>query len=301
MVQSWRPCGVVKIMVLLAKGVFTMARRNWIPQSVDVSVPNMARTYDYLLGGAHNFAVDRELAGQVERVMPAARSAARVSRSFLARCVRFMVDQGIRQFLDIGSGIPTVANVHEVAQGIARDCRVMYVDKDPIAVAHSELMLVGNDHAKIVHADMRDPDSILDHPETRGLLDFDQPIGLLVLMMLHWLPNETEPWKLMARYRDALAPGSYLAITHVTADSEKPGVAEVTDLIKESRSADQLTERSYEQVLDLFGDFELVEPGLVGCPAWRPTGPGDMSDTPEANTMVYGGVARKVRRETSDV
>jgi hypothetical protein len=270
-----------------------MARRNWVPQSVDVSVPNMARTYDYLLGGAHNFAVDRELAVQVEHIMPEARSVARLSRSFLARCVRFMVDQGIRQFLDIGSGIPTVANVHEVAQNIAPECRVLYVDKDPIAVAHSELMLVDNDRAKIVHADMRDPESILDHPQTRGMLDFDQPIGLLVLMMLHWLPDEADPWKLMARYRDPLAAGSYLAITHVTADNQEPGVSEVTDLIKESRSADQLTERPYEQVRDLFGDWELVEPGLVGCPVWRPTGPGDMSDTPEMNTMIYGGVARR--------
>jgi trans-aconitate methyltransferase len=270
-----------------------MAQRNWIPESVDMSVPNMARTYDYLLGGAHNFAVDRDLAVHVERIMPDARSAARVSRAFLARTVRFMVSQGIRQFLDVGSGIPTVANVHEVAQAEVPACRVVYVDKDPIAVAHSELMLVDNDHATIVHADMRDPDSILDHPQTRGLLDFDQPIGLLMLMMLHWVPDDADPWKLIARYRDALAPGSYLAITHVTADNQDDGVSEVTDLIKESRSADQLTERSHEQVLALFGDFDLVEPGLVGCAAWRSTGPVDMSDTPEMNMVIYGGVARK--------
>ncbi len=270
-----------------------MAQRNWIPSSVDVSVPSMARTYDYLLGGAHNFAVDRELAAHVERVMPDARAAARVSRAFLARCVRFMVGSGIRQFLDIGSGIPTAANVHEVAQGLDPECRVVYVDKDPIAVAHSELLLVDNDRATIVHADMRDPGSILDHPETRGLLDFDQPVGLLMLMMLHWLPDDADPWGLMARYRDALAPGSYLAITHVTGDHQEPDVAEVTGLIKESRSADQLTERPHEDVLRLFGDFELVEPGLVGCAAWRPAGPGDMSDTPETNRVIYGGVARK--------
>lgn len=270
-----------------------MARRNWIPQSVDVSVPSVARTYDYFLGGGHNFAVDRELAKRVEHVMPDVRSVARLSRAFLARCVRFMVARGIRQFLDIGSGIPTVANVHEVAQGMAPECRVVYVDKDPIAVAHSELMLADNDRATIVHADMRDPESILDHPETRGQLDFEQPIGLLVLMMLHWLPDETEPWKLMARYREALAPGSYLAIAHVTGDTPDSTLPEVTDLIKESRSADQLTERSYDQVLELFGDLELVEPGLVVCPAWRPTGPGDMSDTPESNTTVYAGVAQK--------
>jgi trans-aconitate methyltransferase len=270
-----------------------MTRRNWIPQSVDVSVPSVARIYDYLLGGAHNFAVDRDVGMQVECVMPDARSVARLSRAFLVRCVRFMVAQGIRQFLDIGSGIPTVANVHEVAQSAAPECRVVYVDKDPIAVAHSELMLVDNDRTTIVHADMRDPHSILDHPETCGLLDFGQPVGVLVLLMLHFLPDETDPWKLMARYREALAPGSHLAITHISADTHERSVTEVTDLIKESRTADQITERSYEQVLGLFGDFELVEPGLVGCSAWRPTGPGDMSDSPEANTRIYGGVARK--------
>lgn len=270
-----------------------MTQRNWIPQSVDVSVPSMARTYDYLLGGAHNFAVDRELAVNVERVMPDARSAARVSRSFLARSVRFMVGQGIRQFLDVGSGIPTVANVHEVAQGAEPECRVVYVDKDPVAVAHSELMLADNDRATIVHADMRDPGSILDRPETRALLDSDEPVGLLMLMMLHWLPDEADPWGLMARYRDALAPGSYLAITHITADNQYKSLTDVTDLIKESRSADQLNERSHGQVLTLFGDFELVEPGLVGCASWRPTGPTDMSDVPEINRVIYGGVARK--------
>ncbi|MGX7829127.1 SAM-dependent methyltransferase [Actinokineospora sp. 24-640] len=264
-----------------------------MPQSVDVSVPSMARTYDFLLGGAHNFAVDRELAVHVERIMPDARSAARVNRAFLGRAVRHMIGQGITQFLDIGSGIPTVANVHEVAQAEDPRCRVVYVDKDPIAVAHSELMLADNDRAAIVHADMRDPDAILGHPETRRLLDFDQPVGLLVLMMLHWLPDESDPWRLVATYRDALAPGSHLAITHVTADHQDQRLSDVTELIKDSRSADQLNERSHEQVLALFSGFDMVEPGLVGCAAWRTTGPGDMSETPEMNMVICGGVGRK--------
>jgi len=270
-----------------------VVQQEWIPRSVDVSVPSMARTYDFLLGGAHNFAVDRELAVHVARVMPDARSAARVNRAFLGRVVRFMTDRGIRQFLDIGSGIPTVANVHEVAQSVAPECRVVYVDKDPVAVAHSELLLADNDRATVVHADMRDPESILDHPETRGLLDLDQPVGLLMLMMLHWVPDADDPWGLMVRYRDALAPGSHLAITHVTADGQDERLSEVTDLIEVSRSADRLTERPQERVRALFGDFELVEPGLVGCAGWRPTGRGDISESPEMNTVIYGGVARK--------
>lgn len=275
------------------EGVLAVAQSEWIPQSVDVSVPSMARTYDFLLGGAHNFAVDRELAVHVERVMPDARSAARVNRAFLGRAVRYMMERGVTQFLDIGSGIPTVANVHEVAQAQNPECRVVYVDKDPIAVAHSELMLADNDRAAIVHADMRDPEAILGHPETRRLLDFDQPVGLLVLMMLHWLPDESDPWALMATYRDALAPGSHLAITHVTADHQDQRLSDVTELIKGSRSADQLNERSHERVQALFTGFELVDPGLVGCAAWRTAGPGDMSDTPEMNMVICGGVGRK--------
>ncbi|NUS63908.1 MAG: hypothetical protein HOQ46_09685 [Saccharothrix sp.] len=280
-------------MTFSIEGVFAVVQSEWIPRSVDISVPSMARTYDYLLGGAHNFAVDRELAAQVERIMPDARSAARVNRAFLGRAVRHMIGQGVTQFLDIGSGIPTVANVHEVAQAVDPECRVVYVDKDPIAVAHSELMLAADDRAAVVHADMREPRAILDHPETRRLLDFDQPIGLLVLMMLHWVPDEADPWALMTTYRDALAPGSHLAITHVTADHQDESLTDVTDLIKDSRSADQLTERPHDRVLALFGDFELIEPGLVGCAAWRPGGPGDISDTPEMNMVIYGGVARK--------
>lgn len=270
-----------------------MERPAWAPRSIDISVPSVARIYDFYLGGSHNFEADRVAARKAMEHVPGLPKIMQANRAFMRRAVRFAAGEGIDQFLDIGSGIPTAANVHEVAQGIEPDCRVVYVDKDPIAVAHSELLLADNDRATIVHADMRDPDSILESPETRGLLDFDRPIGLLMLMMLHWVPDEADPWALMRRYRDVLAPGSFLAITHVTGDNPEPGVAEVTDLIKESRSADQLTERSHDDVLRLFGDFELVEPGLVGCAAWRSTGPGDMSDTPETNRVIYGGVARR--------
>ncbi|GAA0255171.1 SAM-dependent methyltransferase [Saccharothrix mutabilis subsp. mutabilis] len=267
--------------------------RDWVPDSVDVSVPSMARTYDYMLGGAHNFAVDREVGQKIEQVMPGLRTAARVNRAFLKRVVRFMVDSGIRQFLDIGSGIPTVANVHEVAQLADPSCRVVYVDRDPIAVAHSELMLATNDRAAIVKADMRDPEHILDHPVTRSLIDFDQPVGLLFLLVLHWVPDESNPHALLARYRDALAPGSFLALTHVSADHQDSTLTAATDVIKRSNSPDQITERTHAQVTALFGDFDLVEPGLVGCGEWRPHGPGDISDRPNMNMLVYAGVAQK--------
>lgn len=270
--------------------VVVPVEQNWVPQSVDVSVPSSARIYDYMLGGAHNFAVDREMGAKVERLMPHARSAARVSRAFLGRAVRFMVDQGVRQFLDIGSGIPTVANVHEVAQAEVPECRVLYVDRDPVAVAHSELILADNDRAGVLQADIRDPEFILDSPEAHRLLNFDEPIGLLVLFMLHWVPTEADPWGLMKHYRAAVASGSYLAITHFTHGDE--GAAATAARLNQA-GGDQVTPRNRDEIAALFGDFELVEPGLVGFAEWRPSGPGDISDDPAMNMLAYGGVGRK--------
>ncbi|ASR39294.1 hypothetical protein BAY61_14655 [Prauserella marina] len=265
----------------------------WIPDGVDISVPSMARTYDYLLGGGHNFAVDREIGDKIERVMPGLRHAARVNRAFLARAVRFMMDSGIRQFLDIGSGIPTVANVHEVAQGRDPECRVLYVDRDPVAVAHSELILTGNERAAVLNADMREPEAIFASSAARNLLDLDEPVGLLMLLMLHWIPDDSDPAGLMKRYLAPLASGSQLAMTHVSADHQGDNLTEATDVIKKSKSPDQVNARGHAEITALFAGFELVEPGLVGCGEWRPRGPADISDKPDMNMLVYGGVGRK--------
>lgn len=267
-------------------------QQNWIPQSVDVSVPSPARMYDYMLGGAHNFAVDRQMGEKIEALMPHARSGARVNRAFLGRAVRFMVDQGVRQFLDIGSGIPTVANVHEVAQEQHPECRVVYVDRDPVAVAHSELIVAGNDRTGVLQADMRDPESILNDPEVRRLLDFDEPIGLLMLFMVHWVPTEDDPWGLMKCYREALPSGSYLAITHLADDHTNDGVRAAVERIRQA-GAEQPFERSRDEIAAFFGDFELVEPGLVRFAEWRAYGPGDISEDPTVNEIAYGGVGRK--------
>ncbi|WP_370947151.1 SAM-dependent methyltransferase [Amycolatopsis sp. cg5] len=268
-------------------------QQEWVPPSVDVSVPSMARTYDFMLGGGHNFAADRAVGDQIERAMPGLRAAARVNRKFLGRVVRFMVASGIRQFLDVGSGIPTVANVHEVAQAEDPDCRVVYVDRDPVAVAHSELMLAENDRAAVVHADMRDPESILASPEADRLLNFDEPVGLLMLLMLHWIPDDSDPAGLLARYGSRLVPGSYLAITHVSGDHQGAGLAAATDAIKRSKSPDQVNLRTHAQITALFDGFELIEPGLVGCGEWRPRGPGDIADEPGMNMLVYAGVGHR--------
>ncbi|TDV52059.1 SAM-dependent methyltransferase [Actinophytocola oryzae] len=266
---------------------------DWVPAIVDTSAPSGARTYDYLLGGSHNFAADRAMADQVERAVPGIRAAARLNRAFLARAVRFMIGQGVRQFLDIGSGIPTVGNVHEIAHQVDPSCRVVYVDRDPIAVAHSELMLADAEHAAVVEADMRDPSSVVDDPVTRRLLDFDEPVGLLFLLVLHWVADEDDPAALVARYREVLAPGSCLAITHMTDDMQAHKIDAVAGIVRENRGAGQVFPRARAEIATLFGDLELLQPGLVPTGTWRPGGVGDIADDPEMNELSFAGVARK--------
>ncbi|MFC4858116.1 SAM-dependent methyltransferase [Actinophytocola glycyrrhizae] len=270
-----------------------MTQQDWVPGIIDTAAPSGARTYDYLLGGNHNFEADRAMADQVERAVPGIRAAARLNRAFLARSVRFMMGEGIRQFLDIGSGIPTVGNVHEIAQKEDPECRVVYVDRDPIAVAHSELMLAGNDRAAMVEADMRAPDSILDHPTTRSLIDFDQPVGVLFLLVLHWVPDDADPAALVARYREQMVPGSYLAVTHMTDDIQEDKISAVAGIVRENRGAGQVFPRTRAEITALFGDFALVEPGLVPTGTWRPGGAGDIADDPEMNELSFAGVATK--------
>jgi len=264
---------------------------DWVAHGVGQIVPNAARMYDYWLGGSHNFTPDRAVADQIQQAMPAVRDAVRVNRSFLRRVVRFMVDSGVRQFLDIGSGIPTVGNVHEIAQRADPACRVVYVDKESVAVAHSELLLAGNDRTAVIQANLRDVADILNHPQTQRVLDFDQPIGLLMMLLVHFVPDAWDPVSILARYRDRLAPGSYLALSHVTDDGNLAGMTEATQFYQ--NTPEPLYLRSHEQVLRLFTGYELVEPGLVGCGLWRPSGPGDTSDNDGMNTVFYGGVGRK--------
>jgi hypothetical protein len=270
-----------------------VTEQDWVPRIVDTSAPSGARTYDYLLGGSHNFAADRAMADQVESAVPGIRAAARLNRAFLARAVRFMIDQGVSQFLDIGSGIPTVGNVHEIAQRENPSCRVVYVDKDPIAVAHSELMLTGNERAAMVEADMREPRSILDHPTVRKLLDFTQPVGLLFLLVLHWVPDDADPAAVVADYRATLPSGSHLAITHMTDDLQSDKITAVAGIVSHSRGAGQVFPRTREEITTLFGDFELLPPGLVPTGTWRPGGIGDIAEDPEMNELSFAGVARK--------
>ena len=267
-----------------------IAVESWVPAEVDPNVPSVARIYDFLLGGAHNFDVDRQMVTKLLAVQPNVRKIALRNRAFLRRAVRFLVDSGIRQFLDLGSGIPTVGNVHEIAQAVAPRSRVVYVDYEAVAVAHSQLILRDNDHADIVCADVTQPADVLQAPATRRLLDFDEPMGILAVTLGHYLPPQSRPVEVFAQYRDAIAPGSYLALTHLTDDFESVNGAEIVETMRATR--DNVFPRTRDEVLAMFDGFELVEPGLTTTSQWRPESGITVIDPAEDG--LYAGVARRI-------
>jgi hypothetical protein len=240
--------------------------------------------YDYFLGGTHNFPVDRELARRIIAVDPDIRAIVRANRAFLLRVVRYLVSQGIRQFIDIGSGVPAVDNVHEAAP----EARVIYVDRDPVAVAHSRLMLRDNPNARILQADLRQLKELLQSPELAELIDPAQPVAVLLVAVLHFVPEEAKPQEGLRQLLETVAPGSFLVISHGVSEGLPPEAPEITRLFN---TADPVTLRSRDQVRDLFQGWELVEPGLVGVPDWRP----DPTDRPtvEQASLVLGAVGRK--------
>src|SRR4051812_15293028 len=204
---------------------------------VDTERANVARVYDYLLGGTHNFTVDQDAARTLTAIEPGMRDAAKANRAFLGRAVRFLADAGIRQFLDIGSGVPTQGNVHEVARAVAPDSRVVYVDTDQVAVAHSRAILAEDDMATIIEADLREPEAILAHPEVARLIDFDQPVGLLLVAVLHFIRDEENPGDLVKRLMGPLVSGSYLTISHGTCDDQSAAAAEAIRMLYTRASA----------------------------------------------------------------
>ena len=260
---------------------------SWVPSDVDLSKPNAARVYDYILGGANNFEVDREFAKRLVAMIPDAQAVAQENRGFLRRVVAFLAERGIRQFVDLGSGIPTVGNTHDVAQRIDPGARVVYVDNEPVAVAHSELILQDNENADILREDVRDVSAVLRHPVTRRLIDFDQPVAILMFAVLHFVPDAEDPYRLVARYRDATVPGSCLAISHGTAD----GRPEMTDVVAQYRNtANPVTERNMDEVVRLFSGYELVPPGVVFTREWRP----EIELEYSAPSPIYGGVGLRI-------
>lgn len=267
----------------------TTERPEWAPEGVDISRPNMARSYDYWLGGSHNFAVDREYAKKIIEVLPGTRLIAQANRSFMHRALRYLLDQGVRQFLDLGSGIPTLGNVHEVAHEVDPEARVVYVDIDPIAVAHSRQLLADNPNGIAVQADLADADEILGNPEVQRILDFSQPIGLLMVSVLHVVPDAVDPYGAVARYRDAMVPGSFVVITHGTDDSRSEEMHGARELSEKTPTPGHL--RSYDEIEAFFEGFEFADPGLVWVSQWRPD-PSDELDDPNQLTF-YAGVGRK--------
>ena len=256
-----------------------MERPSWAPEDVDLDRPSAARVYDYFLGGAHNFAVDRELAEVIASMTPNVGDTMRANRAFLRRAVRFLVGEGITQFLDLGSGIPTVGNVHEIARQANPTARVVYVDIDPIAVSHSLAILAGDPQTTAIRGDVRDVDAILADPETQRLLDLDRPLGVLLLGVLHFVPDADDPAGIVARLRDAISPGSYVALVNATHEDQPPEVIEAQKL--SARTGTPIHLRSRAELQAQFAGLSLVEPGLVHLPLWRPDSPLDIDTRPE--------------------
>lgn len=264
---------------------------DWAEKGIDVDRPNVARVYDYLLGGACNFERDRQMADQLIAAAPELEVAARHNRAFLRRAVRFCIDQGIRQFLDLGSGIPTVGNVHEIAQRHAPDARVVYVDNEPIAVAHSQLLLKDNATADVVLADLLEPRAVLNSPAAQRLLNFDEPIAVLLLGVLHFIPDSAGPHDAIAHYVHTMAPGSYLVLTHAATGSLRGPKAEASKRLYDSTNLPGRA-RTPEQLAKLMSGTDLVHPGITWAAQWHP----DPTDPPHAgpgHTIIRAAVGRK--------
>ncbi|MER8002457.1 MULTISPECIES: SAM-dependent methyltransferase [unclassified Streptomyces] len=269
-----------------------MERPAWAPPGIDISVPSVSRIYDYYLGGSRNFEVDRDAARRAMEFLPGLPVIMKANRAFMRRAVKFARTEGITQFLDIGCGIPSFGNVHEVAQDGSPMNRVLYVDHDPVAVEHSQAVLDGNAYASATSGDLREPRKILDSPEAAGLLDLERPVALLLVAVLHFVQDEDEPYRAVAELRDALAPGSLLVVTHASPHGVPEPPERVEGMTGVYRSlGNPLVMRAREEITRFFDGFTLVAPGLVAMPDWRPDQP-DAQEDPYA-FVGFGGVGRK--------
>ncbi|NGO73251.1 SAM-dependent methyltransferase [Streptomyces boncukensis] len=261
-----------------------MSEPGFPAQEIDTERPHPARIYDYLLGGKDNYAVDRDAGDALADVAPEVRPGVRANRAFLRRAVRYAVGGGIRQILDIGTGLPTSPNVHETARETAPDVRVAYVDNDPIVNVHANALLNRSGGTRVVLGDLRDPQAVVHHPDVREVVDFDEPVALLLVAVLHFLTEEEQPGRIVATLRDALPPGSVLVLSHATDDFADRSAAQAVY----GNATATLNLRPRSAIERYFDGFELVEPGLVQVPFWRPD-----SSPPQGSGEIgfYGGVA----------
>jgi SAM-dependent methyltransferase len=265
-----------------------------LPREVDTSRPHAARMYDYFLGGKNHFAADRETADRVIEAMPGVRTGPRENRAFLGRAVSYLATEaGIRQFLDVGTGLPTTNSVHEVAQGIAPSSRVVYVDNDPLVLIHAQALLTSSAEGRTayIHADLRSPGEILSSPVVRSVLDFSQPVALILAAVLHFIADDDRPAEIVATLRDALAPGSYLVASHISAEHNETGSAAGQRAYRSGGVP--MHPRESGSFADIaFTGMSLVPPGLVLVSEWRRNESGPPPPASEVNC--YGGVARTV-------
>jgi len=268
-----------------------MAEDEQAPPDVDIHRPNMARMYDYALGGKDNFASDREAVQNLFRLAPENAYVPRANRQFLGKAALFAAKQGIGQFIDLGAGLPSQGSTHEVARLVQPGARVVYVDSDPMVLAHARALLAGNDSGlAIVDEDIRDTGRILDHPHTRRLIDFSQPAAVLFVAVLHGIPDTDDPAGIVADFVRRLAPGSYVILSHLTREGQRADVVAKKEAVW-AKSATPMAYRSREEILRFFNGLDLVEPGLTTVTRWREEFPEPQIDA--AGSWTLAGVGRK--------
>jgi hypothetical protein len=255
------------------------------PPGIDVTKPHIARVYDWALGGKDNYAADREYAAKLMEFAPEYPMLARANRAFLVRVVRFLAESGIRQFIDLGTGIPTSPNVHEVAWSVDPSARVVYVDNDPIVAVHNDALLTAQEGVVTIKADIRRPDVVFDHPDMRRLIDLDQPVGVLFLAVLHLVADD-DAARIVTTFQEHVAQGSYLAISHGTSDSDPKTVAQIREMSKKGPIRGY--PRSNAEIRQFFDGLEMVEPGMVSVTDWRPE-----TESPRTRLIWMGGIGRK--------
>jgi len=264
------------------------------PTGIDVTTPNVARMYDYYLGGKDNYAADRAAAERVIGAFPDVRTAVRENRAFLGRAVRFLVaEAGIRQFIDIGTGLPTQSIVREIARELAPDARVVYADYDPVVVAHGQMILSSAEPVTFIEGDIRHPGEILGNSDLRSLVDLNEPVAILLVAILNFVADQERPVGIIGRLREAMAPGSYLVISH-GASEERPATVQKVEEVYEKATARAVL-RTRDEIMPFFEGFDLVEPGLVYAPQWRPDVPhraGELADPGTAMTLAGVGHLR---------